>query len=313
MLFSLLTTLAIIIIGFALGKGLSYYFPQYINQLSLYATKVALQVTIPLSLLSAIWQLKHLQPQLFLITVVGSVVIFIGGPLAACVTAPMKLTRQQRGALIPGGFFMNIGAIGTLCVFLFLGDDGLALVPLYKLFEEVIYYTIAFPIARRFGESHMAKPRALWKDPFLLSTLGAVSCGFILNITNIPRPIWMADLNTYLVPAGTLLLMISAGLVFRITDAKGLFKKTFTLVLARTLLSPLLALGLSYGLGLQAIAGGLPVKVSFILAWMPTAFLCLLPPVLYGVDQKIANTYWLVSSLWFFLMLPVAMFFLGWL
>lgn len=208
---------------------------------------------------------------------------------------------------------MNIGAIGSFRVYLFLGENGLALVPLYKLFEEVIYYAIAFPIAKYFGQQSQSIRRPFWQDPFLLTTITAVSIGFILNLSGIIRPHWMSSINAFFVPLGTYLLMVSAGLVFRLTDINGLIKPAILLALSRTLISPLLVLALSSILGLWSVYGGIAVKVAFLLSFMPTAFLSLVPPAIYGVDQKIANSCWLVSSLWFLIMLPLALFTLNFL
>jgi hypothetical protein len=41
----------------------------------------------------------------------------------------------------------NLGSIGSLVAFLILGEQGFALVPFYKLFEEAWVYGRCFPIA----------------------------------------------------------------------------------------------------------------------------------------------------------------------
>lgn len=308
MLIALLSTLAIIIVGFTSGIFLRRQFPQKNVYLSIWCTRFALQGAIPISLLLAIWQLQHLSVELFLLTIIGSSVILIGGPTAALLAKILNLSRSQTGAYIPIGFFMNIGAIGSFCVYLFFGENGLALVPLYKLFEEVIYYAIAFPIAKHFGHQSKSIRQPFWQDPFLLTTLSAVSIGFILNLSGILRPHWMSSISAFFVPLGTCLLMMSAGLVFRLTDINGLIKPAISLAVSRTIISPLLVIVLASALGLWSVYGGIAVKVAFLLAFMPTAFLSLVPPVIYGVDQKIANSCWLVSSLWFLITLPLALF-----
>ncbi|MFM2482332.1 hypothetical protein [Celerinatantimonas sp. YJH-8] len=307
MLTALVTTVTIILMGFISGAILRHMFPNQVQRLNFWCTRLALQGAIPLSLLAAIWQLHHLSWQLFLLTIVGSLILLSGGGLAAFLAKWLKLSPSQTGAYIPAGMFMNIGAIGCFCVYLFLGEDGLALVPLYKLFEEVIYYSIAFPIARRLGQYSQQKQRPFWLDPFLLTTLSAVSAGFILNGSGLARPLWISDVMQFIVPLGTYLLMITVGLVFRFTDITGLLRPALTLAISRSILGPILVIILAYLFQLWGIHQGLLVKVALLLSVMPTAFLSLLPPVIYGVDQKIANSYWLISSLWFLFIFPIVL------
>lgn len=307
MLLALFTTIAIILAGFLSGALLRHLLPDRVKQLNFWCTRLALQGAIPLSLLAAIWQLQHLSWKLLLLTIIGSVVLLSGGGLAALLARLLKLNRNQTGAYIPAGMFMNIGAVGVFCVYLFLGEDGLALVPLYKLFEEVIYYSIAFPLAQRFGKSSQQATRPFWLDPFLLTTLSAVTLGFILNFSGLTRPLWIGHIMQFIVPMGTYLLMISVGLVFRFTDISGLMRPALTLTISRSFLGPILVLLLATLFHLWDDSGILLVKVAFLLSVMPTAFLSLLPPVIYGVDQKIANSYWLISSIWFLLTFPIAL------
>lgn len=307
MLSALITTITIIIVGFLSGALLRRRVPAYLGQINFWCTRLAVQGAIPFSLLLAIWQLEEIKGQLFLLTIIGTAVILSGGLIAWLLGRYLNLTQLQMGAYIPTGFFMNLGAVGVFCVFAVLGEDGLALVPFYKLFEEVIYFTIAFPLAARLGTRAKASPRPFWRDPFLLTTLSAVSIGFILNLMGIPRPEILAHVSGIVVPLGTYLLMISVGLVFEFRGMKGLWRPALGMAIIRTLVGPTLVLTLSTLLGLWQINQGLPVKVALLLSIMPTAFLSLLPPVLYGVDQKIANTSWFASSLVFLAAFPFAL------
>ncbi len=62
-----------------------------------------------------------------------------------------KTGKREAGAFFSCGAMTNIGSIGALVVFHFLGEEAFALVPLYKIFEPVIYYIIWFPIAKSFS------------------------------------------------------------------------------------------------------------------------------------------------------------------
>lgn len=307
MLSSLLITLATISIGFLSGVVLRTVRPSYISQLNFWCSRLAIQGAIPFSLLLAIWQLEHVAASFFLLAIAGTVVILSGGALAWGWGRYFKLSRPELGAYIPAGLFMNLGAVGIFCVYIFLGENGLALVPFYKLFEEVIYFTIAFPLAARMGTRQQSTPRPFWRDPLLLTTVTAVTTGFILNLSGVPRPAVMAHVNTVIVPLGTYLLMISVGLVFRLQGMHGYWRPALALALSRAIVGPLCAVAITGALGFFSVQQGLPVKVALMLAVMPTAFLSLLPPALYGVNQHIANTSWLASSLLFFVTFPCAL------
>jgi predicted permease len=64
-----------------------------------------------------------------------------------------KLSPQKTGTLYGCGAFTNIGSTGALVCFVFLCEKGFALVLIYKLFEELSYYAIGFPIAKYYSSS----------------------------------------------------------------------------------------------------------------------------------------------------------------
>jgi hypothetical protein len=57
-----------------------------------------------------------------------------------------KLTPQKTGSMYVCGAFTNIGSIGALVCFVFLGEKGFALVLIYKLFEELSIMRSGFPL-----------------------------------------------------------------------------------------------------------------------------------------------------------------------
>ena len=111
---------------------------------------------------------------------IGLFTYLLGGALAVGASRLLDLEGRKTGALFGCGFFTNIGAIGTLVCYIFLGEAGFALVAIFKLFQEVAYYGIGFPVAKYFGSSrHDVPARGLLKhlvrDPYLLVAVSAVS------------------------------------------------------------------------------------------------------------------------------------------
>ena len=113
--------------------------------------KIALLFFFPISFLGAIWIFKMNDYRLFILPFIGILAFFLGGLFAFLFSVYLKLTKKQTGSLISCGIFTNIGSIGALICFVFLGEKGFAFIPFYKLFEELVYYGIAFPFVKQGG------------------------------------------------------------------------------------------------------------------------------------------------------------------
>jgi hypothetical protein len=80
-----------------------------------------------------------------------------------------------------------------LICFVFLGEKGFALVLIYKLFEELSYYAIGFPIAKYYSSStgeelirdHL---KNLTRDPYIFMALSSIVIGGLLNFNGVVRP-----------------------------------------------------------------------------------------------------------------------------
>jgi predicted permease len=58
---------------------------------------------------------------------------------------------------------------------------------------------------------------------------------------------------------------------------------------------PLVALGPGLLVGLNHVADGLPMRVLMVQASMPIAFNALIPPTLFGLNEDLANTAWMLT------------------
>jgi predicted permease len=189
-----------------------------------------------------------------------------------------------------------------------LGEPGFALVPFYKLLEELWNYSILFPIARAYGEranqssggrqetSFVSALMKVLRDPFLLVSLTAISLGLALNFTGISRPAYFTQLNTILVPAGTILLLFAIGMSLRFTIARQNIKAGLLIVLGKSIITPIIVSAIALALGLGHTPDALGLKLVFIMAAMPAGFVSMVPPTLYKLDQDLAGALWLVSN-----------------
>jgi predicted permease len=223
----------------------------------------------------------------------------------------LKFKPRQTGALIPCGAFTNIGAIGTLICYIYLGEKGFALVTIYKLFEELIYYSVGFPVAKYFSamdakqDSTGHRLKALISDPFILVALSSIILGGLLNLSSLPRPDVFGTINALFIPLGTGLLLVSIGLAMRFKSVRHHLKACTLVSLIKFAIVPLCATTAAWFIGYGHIDGGLPLKVVMILSSMPVAFAALIPPSIYDLDLDLANACWFFTTSALIVLLPV--------
>jgi predicted permease len=274
--------------------------------------KAALIVFSPIAITGALWIVKFDSIKLAALPFIGVFAFVSGGAFAVMIAKILKLDGKKAGAMLGCGSYSNIGAIGSLVCFVFLGEPGYALVPLYKLFEEVVYYGIGFPIAKAMsGGKGGSKTEYLIKamrDPFILSALIGIIAGFTLNMSGIKRPEIYYNINSVMIPLLTICLLVSIGLSLRLSKLERYIKEEVSISVVKFVLVPALTVLLGYLLGLSEIDNGLPLKVVLILSSMPVAFIALIPPSLYDLDLDCANSCWLVSTMLLVIELPLLLF-----
>ena len=272
--------------------------------------KTALLFINPVAIVGAVWIVNFKNAALIALPFIGLFTYLIGGALAAGAARLLNLDGKRGGALFGCGFFTNIGAIGTLICYIFLGEAGFALVAIFKLFQEVAYYGIGFPIAKYFGSSrHDVPARGLLKhlvrDPYLIMAVSAITIGGFLNISDVQRPEFYKTIISVFVPLLTLLLLISIGMAMRFRKIGAYLRECLSISLIKFILVPVLVFLPAYFLGYGNIQNGLPLKVVLILSSMPVAFNALIPPSIYNLDLDLANSCWFFTTAMLVVVLPV--------
>lgn len=264
--------------------------------------KIGLLFFMPISFLAAVWVVSFGDMRVAFLPLVGVCALITGGLLGLGLAKLMKRTPKQTGVLLCCGSFTNIGAIGGLVCFMFLGEAGFALIALYKMFEEIVYYTIGFPLAR-FYSGDEGQQKSLGKrilgvltDPFVCAALSAFLIGLLLNVLNVARPEIFGAITAISVPAGTFILIVSIGLGMRFSRVGKYIKESLGICLLKFMVIPVIVCSLAYALGLHQVADGLPFKVVLILSSMPVAFNALVAASIYDLDLDLANSCWLVST-----------------
>jgi predicted permease len=270
--------------------------------------RIALLVINPVAFLGAVWVAPLDNLRIAALPAVATAAILSGIAMAWVYAKLLRLNREDTGSILPLGGFTNIGSIGALVVFFFLGEPGFSLVPLYKLFEELTYYGIGFPLAKSFSRHASDREhrlKALARDPFIITMLSAIAAGMALNFSGIERPGFYAPLNAVLIPLASILLLASIGMAFRFSRMKPYVLKALGLLPIRTIIMPLVAFAVARLFGLHRLENGLVIQTVMIIAPMPAAFISLVPPTVYDLNIDLANTGWLVSMLSMLYTLPL--------
>jgi predicted permease len=317
-------SLGIIFFGFTLGYGIQILIqkkvislPYDISVLRRTLQKIALLFFNPIATVGAVWVLNFENLKIAALPFLGIGTLFLGGGLAFILSRMMRMSRKQTGSYIVSGGFSNIGSIGGLICFTFLGDAGYALVAFYRLFEEFGYYGLGFPIAKSYSseiavtENLGARLKKVLVDPFILVSLASLLAGLVLNLSNIPRPAFYTSINAVFVPAGTILLLTSIGMAMRFSSLGKYVKEGALIASIKFIILPVLGTSAAYLLGFGEIDGGLPLKVVMILSSMPVAFTAMIPPTIFDLDIDLANANWLVTNILLLAVVPLLMYFIS--
>lgn len=264
--------------------------------------KIGLLIFMPISFLGAVWVVSFSDLRVVWLPFVGIVALLSGGVLGLIAAHLLRVKREQRGVMYCCGSFTNIGAIGGLVCFMFLGEEGFALVALYKMFEEMSYYTIGFPVARYYGASETTQASlvqrflSVFKDPFVATAFSAFIIGLTLNLSGVVRPYIFEIITAFSVPIGTFILIFSIGLGMRFSSVGEHLSKCVAVAGIKFLIIPVIAGSLALFFNLHEVAGGLPFQVVLILSSMPVAFNALVAASIFDLDLELANSLWLVST-----------------
>lgn len=313
-----LYSFGIIFFGLAIGVALQAMIrsgrlrlPLPIDDLRKMLQKIALLGLNPIAIVGAIWIVRIKDASLIALPFVGFFALLVGGVLALGAARMLKLEPKKTGAMFGCGSFTNIGSIGALICFVFLGEAGFALVPIYKIFEEVSYYAIGFPIAKYYSGAVekdagvAARLKGLTRDPFIIVAVSSLIIGGLLNFSGLERPAVYGPVNAVVVPLATIMLLSSIGLALRFSRVSAYLRECVSVAAIKFVLVPACTTALAWAIGFGTIENALPLKVVIILSSMPVAFNALIPPSIYDLDLDLANSCWFVTTALLVVVLPV--------
>ena len=207
-----LGAICLLVSSFGLGLIAQYHSFHYLTMIRTYVTNLAIHLFIPLNICASLWQLSALNHELILLPFIGFAVIFSGALSGMICCQRYSLNNNQIASIIPISSIYNWGALGSLILFFLFGELGIALLALFKLFEEIIYFGWVFPFAKFYSNTNRNQGKfEFFKTPALWLSIGAVLIGGILNGAGVSRPSFVSDAVTLLVPLASSLLIFSCG------------------------------------------------------------------------------------------------------
>lgn len=281
-----------------------------INRLRRRLQAAALLYVNPVAFGGAIWALDLSDVRIIALPFLGVFAITLGGVLAYFAARALGLDRGQTGVFVTCGSFTNIGSIGSLVTYFLFGENAVALMPFYKLFENFIYYGVGFPYAKSMSDMVSEREpignrvRDVLTDRFVVVAVSSMATGLGLNILGFERPGFYPALNSVLIPLGTLLLLSSIGMAMRFGRMRGYLREAGVISFIKFLAVPGSVYLVGSVLGLGSVDGGLPLRVSVVLASMPVAFTAMVPPTIYDLDVDLANAAWFVTTALLVLVVP---------
>jgi len=264
----------------------------------------------PIITLGAFWGVGITNIRFIALPVLGIIAITIGGILGYLVSKQMKHGRKQTGSMFVSSSFTNIGNFGGLICFAFFGELSYAFVSMYKMFEEILYFMVGYPIAKLHGDhddNNKTKNPVLRiiTDPFIYVYFISITIGLGLNVSGYVRPSIYQNINEILIPLSSILLITSVGFYMKIRAIGSYLKECMAIASIKFIIMPIVIVSIAYLMGLRSISDGLLFKVVIVLSAMPPAFNSLIPPQIYGLDVDLANSSWLFSTGLLIVVVPI--------
>lgn len=269
-----------------------------------------LLIMVPLSTWLAVWVARLDSPQYLWIPVMGGVIMLVSALISILAAMRLSGPGPRKAALFMASGFGNLGAIGSLILFITLGEAALAYQPLYRLVEKPLIYGLGFPVVKNWsqGTNRSFSLKAFlsaWRDPYLLAVLAATALGVGLNLGGIVRPAYLDSVNGVLVPVLTVMLMWTVGMDMRLSRILDHWRIWLLGDGLRLIVAPLAAVGLVLLTPLPQLGSGLPARVMVLMAASPPAFLSQVAISRYDGDMDVSSAIFLTGTALYAITLPL--------
>jgi hypothetical protein len=280
-----------------------------IDRISIKLKLFAIVILQPVAIIYSFWTLTIQDSELFVLPLLGILTLLTGGASSLVQTKLFHIPASRAASLFVSGMFCNIGIFGGLIAFVLFGPLGFGIVQLFRVFEEIIYYAIGFPMSNMISKGTASQFRIrlslIAERPIIFIPISAIIIGFLLNALPVSAPAVYGSISDIVVPVMTAILGFGIGMSLKVAKTRDYHKEIILVLITKYVIIPMVIIPLAYLFGMANIMDGVPFKVIIIVSFMPTAFMALVPPVLYGFDLDLANSAWLVTTLALLIVFPI--------
>ena len=279
MLQKMLLSLGLIVLGLVMGQSIRHLLnngtigpdtlvEKYIKT----AQNLVLLVLAPIINVGTFWIVRITDMRFVALPLLGVAALTLGGLLALGFSRVFRHTRRQTGAMFTSGSFTNVGTIGGLVSYAFLGEAGYAFTSMYRLLEDFVYFGVGYPIAKMYSESARTgdgQPSFITRvlfDPFIRVYTLSMIAGTALNVSGYSRPHLFGTVNELLIPVTSVILVTTVGFRMRFGAVKGYLRESAAVGLIKFIAVPATIVPIAYLLGLGRLSDGTALKVVLILS-----------------------------------------------
>jgi hypothetical protein len=254
----------------------------------------------PIIILWTVWGL-HISKELIYLPLSGLCIVILGFLAGFLFAWPLKLPPKSHGTFVITSSLSNHGfTLGGYICYLLIGEQGLALSYIFLLYFVFYLFLFIFPYARCVQASEEQ-----------ISIKQLIISSFI-NVRNIPlyTTIFAIFLKKYHITRPTidfhieyfLLISISIyyfslGLTYSISQQISYKKPHIILIIIKFMISPLIALVLTWVLPLDTTMQSVVIIESF----MPVAILSVVVSIIFDLDTRMASNLFVWNTIVFLL------------
>jgi predicted permease len=306
---SLILLFGSLALGYLAQRWLRPRNPALAQRASALLKRTQVLVFAPATLLLSFWALDLSHRRLLALPALGVASHLVGGGLALGLARYLRLGPKATGSFVVCGMFTNLLSFGGLLNLTLLGERAFILAVFFRCLEPVFYYTVGFAVANFFGTGQRPAVAQTIRDTFSRSVtlvpLGGLVLGVLLWASPWERPGVLMSVNSTLVRVAAALLMIAVGLSVRPGRLRQHLREAAGVAVIKFVGIPLVLVTAAWALGYGSLEDGLPLKMVAIMSAMPVAFNALIPPTLFGLDEDLSNSCWLLTTAAMFIVVPV--------
>lgn len=263
---------------------------------------INITIIFPILCILSFWVI-HLDLQLIWLPILGIVMQVVPGVFGWWRARSKFEHPLEQGSYIMACLLSNRTILGTLGVYILLGEKGYALAQLVVLLETFVTFTVAFPVASYF--SHLNKEGKAWKVSFQtllinrnqLSLLG-IFIGAMLNLSGLARPPMLDHVFPLFIHFNAWSALLPIGYLIDVAKMRKYWPKIKDLAWIKFLLIPICMFPLSYFI----IRDPTAILVLTILSFAPTAVFSVVAAKLNNLDIDLALAAFVYTTLMYFVL-----------